>query len=147
MSDHSVANISSPPTTKHKKDILPSLYETHDLTIIAKGCVHLSSTQQQQLSIVLPQFPTLFNGELKVYPNNKLHLDVDPSVKPFVSRAYPIPKKQLQIIKQELDRLVTIGVLEKQGRTTWIAGTFIIPKKDGRVRWISDFRALNKAIV
>ena len=82
-----------------------------------------------------------------MYPHNKLHLDVDPSVKPFVSRAYPIPKKQLQIFKQELDRLVKIGVLEKQGRATWIAGTFIIPKKDSRVRWISDFRALNKAIV
>ena len=133
LSDHSVANISSPPTKKHKKDILPSLYETHDPTIIAKGCVHLSSTQQQQLSTLLSQFPTLFNGELKLYPHNKLHLDVDPSVKPFVSRAYPIPKKQLQIFKQELDRLVTIGVLEKQGRVTWIAGTFIIPKKDGRV--------------
>ena len=84
---------------------------------------------------------------MKVYPHNKLHLDVDPSVKPFVSRAYPIPKKQLQIFKQELNRLVTIGVLKKQGRATWIAGTFIIPKKDGRVQWISDFRALNKAIV
>ena len=108
---------------------------------------HLSSTQQQQLSTLLSQFPTLFNGELKVYPHNKLHLDVDPSVKPFVSHAYPIPKKQLQIFKQELDQLVAIGVLEKQGRATWIAGTFIIPKKDGRVRWISDFQALNKAIV
>ena len=147
LSDHSVANSSSPPTKKQKKDILPSLYETHDPTIIAKGCVHLSSTQQQQLSTLLSKFPTLFNGELKVYPHNKLHLDVDPSVKPFVSRAYPIPKNQLQIFKQELDRLVKIGVLEKQGRATWIAGTFIIPKKDNRVRWISDFRALNKAIV
>jgi hypothetical protein len=37
-------------------------------------------------------------------------------------------------------------VLEPTGRAEWIAGTFIIPKKDSRVRWISDFRALNKAI-
>ena len=115
LSDPSVANNSSPLTKKHKKDILPSLYEMHDPTVIAKGCVHLSSTQQQQLSTLLSQFPTLFNGELKVYPHHKIHLNVDPSIKPFVSCAYPIPKKELQIFKQELDRLVTIGVLEKQG--------------------------------
>ena len=118
LSENPIANSSSPPTKKHKKDILPSLYETHDPTVIAKGCVHLSSEQQQQLTTLLSRFPTLFNGELKVYPHNQLHLDVDPSIKPFVLRAYPIPKKQLQIFKQELNRLVTIGVLEKQGRAT-----------------------------
>ena len=147
LSDPSIANSFSPPTKKHKKDILPSLYETHDPTVIAQGCVHLSSKQQEQLTTLLSRFHTLFNGELKVYPHNQLHLDVDPSIKPFVSHTYPIPKKQIQIFKQELDHLVTIGVLERQGPATWIAGTFIIPKKDGRVQWISDFRALNKAIV
>jgi hypothetical protein len=45
-----------------------------------------------------------------------------------------------------LDRLVSIGVLEAYGRSEWIAGTFIVPKKDGRVCWISDFRGLNKAL-
>ena len=29
----------------------------------------------------------------------------------------------------------------------WAAGSFIIPKKDGTVRWISDFRDLNKCLV
>ena len=81
---------------------------------IAKGCVHHSSKQKWLLTILLSRFPTLFNGELKEYPHNQLHLDVDLSIKPFVSRAYPIPKEQLQIFKQEFDCLVTIGVLEKQ---------------------------------
>ena len=54
-------------------------------------------------------------------------------MKPFVSYAYPIPKKQFHIFKQELDCLVTIGVLEKQDRALWIAGTFITPKKNGHV--------------
>ena len=50
----------------------------------------------------------------------------------------------MDVFKEELDRLVSIGVLEPTGRAEWIAGTFIIPKKDSKVRWISDFRGLNK---
>ena len=112
-----------------------------------EGCVHLGSNQQQLLMGLLSKFPTLFNGKLKVYPHHQLHLDIDTSIKPFVSHAYPIPKKQLHTFKQELNRLVDIGVLQKQGQALWIAGTFIIPKKDGHVCWISDFCALNKAII
>jgi hypothetical protein len=36
----------------------------------------------------------------------------------------------MDVFKQELDRLVQVGVLERTGRQEWIAGTFIIPKKD-----------------
>ena len=49
-------------------------------------------------------------------------------------------------VQRELDHLVMIGVLEHSGASQWASGTFIIPKKDGRIRWISDFRALNKCI-
>ena len=42
---------------------------------------------------------------------------------------------------------MNIGVLEKCGRAEWISGTFIIPKKDNRVRWITDFCALNKHLI
>jgi hypothetical protein len=62
------------------------------------------------------------------------------------SHADTVPERHKRIFKQELDCLIQEGVLEPGTQSAWIAGTFIIPKKDGRVRWLSDFCGLNKAI-
>ena len=46
-----------------------------------------------------------------------------------------------------MEHLVRIGVLSKAGTSEWGSPTFIIPKKDGRIRWISDLHELNKVVV
>ena len=51
------------------------------------------------------------------------------------------------MFKNELLKLLRIGVLERGTRSKWISGLFIIPKKNNKARWITDFRALNKAII
>ena len=38
------------------------------------------------------------------------------------------------------------GVLEKDSDSEWAAPTFIVPKKEGTVRFVTDFRQLNKAL-
>jgi hypothetical protein len=51
-----------------------------------------------------------------------------------------------ETLKVEVERLCKSGVLRKVNRSEWAAPTFIIPKKDGSVRFISDFRELKKWI-
>ena len=57
-----------------------------------------------------------------------------------------MPTSHLTVFKAELQRLLQIGVIEKATQSEWIVGTFIVPKNDGRVRWITDFRGLNKSL-
>ena len=42
--------------------------------------------------------------------------------------------------------MVADGVLEPCGQSAWATPTFIVPKKDNIVQWVSDFRELNKII-
>jgi len=130
-----------------KPTILPNDYAPADTLKVTQQCTHLSQDQQTALYNVLKDFPHVFDGVLKSYTDEEFHLDIDPSVTPHRSRAYQIPRNLIKLFKDELDRLVEIGVLSPQGRSTWISGTFIVPKKDNKVRWVSDFRALNKAII
>ncbi len=62
------------------------------------------------------------------------------------SRPYPVPQIHLKTFKKELDHLVEIGVLAAQQESEWASPSFITHKKDGRVRWISNLRQLNKVI-
>ena len=122
-----------------------------DVDEVVCSCTHLSQVQQNKLREVLSRYPVLFNNELGAYPDEKIHLDLKPDAVPHCQpRAYAVPHTHRPIFEAELDRLVKIGVLEEGTRSEWIAGTFIIPKKllpgetVPRVRWISDFRGLNK---
>jgi hypothetical protein len=88
----------------------------------------------------------MFNGTLGLYPHKKVHIDIDPNAKPVHSRPYPVPQIHLKTFKNELDHLVRLGVLTSQQESEWASPSFIIPKKDGRVRWISNLRQSNKVI-
>jgi hypothetical protein len=95
---------------------------------------------------VLQENNKIFDGILAVYPHKKIHIDIDPNAKPVHSRPYPVPQIHLKTFNMELDHLVRIGVLASQQESEWASPSFIIPKKDGRVRWISNLHQLNKVI-
>ena len=51
-----------------------------------------------------------------------------------------------EIIKTGVNKLINVGVLKRTDNSKWVAPTFIIPKKNGPVCFISDFREVNKRI-
>jgi hypothetical protein len=127
-------------------EIKPSDYHEVNVKQVADSCEHLSPVQQKDLCKVLAKFQKLFSGKLGHYPHMKVHLDLQDNAVPSHKRAYPVPKSNMDVFKNELDNLVEHCVLERTGRSEWASPIFVVPKKDGRVRWVSDFRALNKYI-
>jgi hypothetical protein len=53
-----------------------------------------------------------------------------------------VPKNHHDPFKHEIERLVKLGVLKRSSDSEWADLTLIIPKKNGTVRFISDFRKL-----
>ncbi len=58
-----------------------------------------------------------------------------------------MPKIHKDTIKKEVERLCKLGVLERQPASEWALPSFIIPKKDKTVHFLSDFWDVNKRLV
>ncbi|MGH7974637.1 MAG: hypothetical protein ACREBR_03860, partial [bacterium] len=129
---------------KRVKRILDAKYEAADLKhIVAKCCSHLSANDKSKLLKLLKDYEHLFDGSLGNFRSKPVSLELKDDAKPYHARAFPVPRSREATLRKEVDRLVSIGVLEKCGPSEWAAPTFIIPKKNGSVRFISDFRQLN----
>ncbi len=56
-------------------------------------------------------------------------------------------KVHKETIKQEVERLCQLGVLEGRPASEWALPSFIVPKKDQTVHFLSDFGEVNKRLV
>ena len=68
-------------------------------------------------------------------------------VKPYHGKAYPVPKSCKETTIKELNRLCDLGVLEFQPESEWASPSCITAKQDGTVRFLTDFREVNKRLV
>jgi hypothetical protein len=95
---------------------------------------------------VLQESKKMFNGTLGVYPHKKVHIYINPNIKPVHSSPYQVPRIHLKTFKTKLDHLARIDVLASQQESEWASPSFITPKKDCRVPWISNLHQLKKVI-
>jgi len=108
---------------------------------------HLTPKQRRQLRDLLAQFPTLFDGKLGTYPKRKFTIELTDDAEPYhCKRPYPVPRHNLAVLKAELSRQCQLGIMIRVGESKWGMPMLVIPKKNGDIRTIDDFRELNKFI-
>ena len=138
-----------PSVTKALNDrtvkILDAKYEKDDLPReVEENCSHLSTSQKRDLLKLLQEFETLFDGTLGDWDTEPIHLRLKPGATTIEGL---FQSRESIWLKKEVARLEEIGVLKRQPDSEWASPTFIILKKNKTVRFIYDFREVNKRIV
>ena len=128
------------------KHILEAKYKPADLQAVVEAAAHLTKPQKSGLYKLLVKYNHLFDGTLGKWTTEPYKIELKEGATPYYSKPWPVPKIHENVLKEEINRLESLGVLRKAKNSGWGAPTFIIPKKDGTVRFISDFRELNKRI-
>ncbi|XP_036065872.1 uncharacterized protein LOC118598010 [Oryzias melastigma] len=57
-------------------------------------------------------------------------------------RSYRLPERLLTSLKEEVDLMLSLGVIEPS-KSEWCSPVVLVPKKDGSIRFCIDFRYLN----
>jgi hypothetical protein len=125
--------------------ILDAEYKPASLDDVIKTCENLHVEEQHQLKILLQKYKHLIHGTLGEFNMDPRPISLqlmDPTCKPIHARAYTVPRSVEQQLQQskEIERLVDIGVLEEDYSSEWASPSFAIPKKNGTIRLVTDFR-------
>jgi hypothetical protein len=121
--------------------ILDAEYKSASLDDVIKTCENLHVKEPHQFKILLPKYEHLFDSTCN---NEPISLQMmDPNCKPIHAHAYTVPRSVEQQLQQtkEIVRLVDIGDLEEDW--AFVFPAFAIPKKNGTIRAVTDFRKLN----
>ena len=132
--------------TDRMSKILDAKYSPADLDEVAKKNENLTLDQKSKLHELLKKHESLFDGTLGKWVGEPYKVELKEGVKPYHAHPYQVPQAYERTFRMEVERLCKVGVLKKVNRSEWAAPTFIIPKKDNTVRFISDFRELNQRI-
>ena len=94
----------------------------------------------------MAKFHTVFDGKLGMLEGTK-HLEVDETVSPVRLPLRKILIASKDPLKQELERLVQLGVIVKEtDPTDWVSSIVVPTKANGKMRLCIDPQPLNKAL-
>ena len=96
---------------------------------------------------MLINYEPLFDGTLGTWKTTPVSFELKEGAKPYHDRGFPIPKLLKETIMKEIRCLCKLGVLEWQPSSEWAAPSFIQPKKNKTVQFLTDFRELNRRLI
>jgi hypothetical protein len=121
---------STQDATQRATQIVDAKYSKADLqSVVRDNCKHLHANQQKKLLKLLKKYELLFDGTLGDWKTKSVSFQVKEGVSPYHSQAFPVPKIHKETLIKEVERLVKLGVLERQPASEW-ASLFVYNTKE-----------------
>jgi hypothetical protein len=106
---------STQDATERATWILDAKYSKADLqSVVRDNYRHLRAGQQKKLLQLLKKYESLFDGTLGDWKTKPVSFQLKEDVSPYHGQAFPVPKIHKNTLIKEVDRLVKLGVLERQ---------------------------------
>lgn len=123
-----------------------SLYST-SLVEVDDAPVEMSR-QDSSFPDIPAEFPTVFDGHIRVMPGEEFKIHLKEDAVPFsVSSPRRVALSLREPLKEELQKLVAEGIITPVTEPTeWCAPIVVEPKKDGGIRLCVDLSHLNKFV-
>ena len=99
--------------------MIPANYTKPNLKEVVSKIKHLNEEQKKILRTTLLENQEAFQGTKGHWIGKDIDIELKGDAKPYFARPYNIPKSQVKLMKEEIDRLVKINVL-----------TFLMPYKN-----------------
>jgi hypothetical protein len=102
---------------------------------------------EKKLLQLLKKYELLFDGTLGDWKTKLVSFQLREGVSPYHGQIFPVTKIHKDTIIKEVERLCELRVLERRPASEWALLSFIIPKKDQTVCFLSDFGGVNERLV
>ena len=104
---------------------------------------HEYKTRLVDLLMKYNQIVAVKGDPLGVTDRIKHHIAIKRDIDPIFIPAYRVPYSQKEIIEQEVEKMLSQGIVEPSN-SPWSFPLLVVPKKDGSNRVVVDFRRLNE---
>ena len=132
--------------TDRIKKILYAKYKKVNSKEITNKLKYINLDEQVLIYRLLQKHENMFDGILENYTGTEYKIKLLEGAQPYHAQPFLIQKIHYQTLKTEVNKLVSIGILKHKNNSASTGPVFIIPKKNGTVSFICDFRELSKRI-